>query len=193
MHLTFEAIKLKHLGNINGRSRWDFDIDKNIDAGEFLDNAFFYSVPTSFFVLDERIPKVLRELLTEAEGCLKSNFLTGASACARKIIYELAVREKAEGSNYEDRIKSLKSKHPEVEAEFFDTLLTIQQVTSSKVHENSYDGWNAKHLRIILASISEVLHELYIVPALRDDRRKAIIALKGELVGTSKDIPPEQN
>ena len=140
-------------------------------------------------MLDERVPKVLRELLTEAEGCLKSNYLTGASACARKIIYELAILNKGEGDNYEDRIKSLKAKHPEVEPAFFDTLLTIQQVTSTKVHENSYDGWEAKHLRIILTALADVLHELYVVPALRSDRRKAILALKGELV----PIPVEKN
>lgn len=69
--------------------------------------------------------------------------------------------------NYEERIKALKDIHPEVEPAFFDTLLTIQQVTSTKVHENSYDGWEAKHLRIILASLSEVLHEIYVVPASR--------------------------
>lgn len=193
MHLTFEKIPTEHIGTVRNTPRWRFKIPDGIDAGEFLDNSFFYSVPTSFFVLDERVPKVLRELLTEAEGCLKSNFLTGASACARKIVYELAVLEKADGENYDDRIKSLKGKHPQIEPEFFDTLLTIQQVTSSKVHESSYDGWSAKHLRIILAALSEVLHELYVVPALRDDRRKAIVDLKSELVGPTKALPaPEK-
>jgi hypothetical protein len=183
MHLSFEKIQMQHIGQIRGGNRWYFDLEEGTDAGLFLDNIFFYSVPTSFFVLDERIPKPLRELLTEAEGCLKSNFLTGASACARKIVYELAILQGAEGDSYDDRIKSLKSKNLEVEPEFFDTLLTIQQVTSSKVHENSYDGWSAKHLRIILASLSEVLHEIYVVPALRNDRRKTIVALKDELIG----------
>lgn len=69
--------------------------------GAILDDAMFYSVPTSFFVLDERVPHVLRDLLTEAEGCLKSNFLTGASACARKIVYELAQIENATGDSKE--------------------------------------------------------------------------------------------
>jgi hypothetical protein len=132
------------------------------------------------------VPRILRELLTEAEGCLKSNFLTGASACARKIIYELATLSNATGENYDERVKSLKQLHPEIEPTFFDTLLTIQQVTSTKVHEQSYDGWEAKHLRIILASLSEVLHEIYVVPALRLDRRNAILALKNELVPPTK-------
>ena len=149
---------------------------------ESLDEQFFYSVPTSFFVLDKRIPKILRDLLTEAEGSLKSNFLTGASACARKIIYELGSLQEVDGDNYEDRIKSLKKAHPEVEPTYFDTLLTIQQVTSSKVHENSYDGWQSQHLKIILATLREILHELYVVPALRYDRRKSILDLKKALL-----------
>lgn len=182
MHLTFEKVTCTHVGNYGGHSAYRFDVKAGEDVGAKLDAAFFYSAPTSFFVLDTRVPKVLRELLVEAEGCLKSNFLTGASACARKIVYELGVLSKAEGANYEDRIKSLKTIHPEVEPAFFDTLLTIQQLTSTKVHEQSFDGWEAKHLRVILASLSDVLHELYVVPALRADRRRSMLDLKSELI-----------
>lgn len=191
MHLTFEDLDILHTGNVGKRAKWRFKIPWDDDTEGTLDQAFFYSVPTSFFVLDERVPRNLRELLTEAEGCLKSNFLTGSSACARKIVYELAIREEASGDNYDERIKSLKKKHPEIEPTFFDTLLTIQQVTSSKVHENSYDGWQAKHLRIILASISEVLHELYVVPAIRKDRRESILSLKSDLIGDVPAAPGE--
>lgn len=192
MHLTFDRLSLKDLP-YRGGSQWRFVLDKGVDPGAVLDRAFFYSVPTSFFVLDERVPRVLRELLTEAEGCLKSNFLTGASACARKIVYELAALRGASGDNYEDRIKSLKQLHTEVAPEFFDTLLTIQQVTSSKVHENAYDGWESQHLRIILASLSEVLHELYVAPALRADRRTSILSLKAELLGDSSPQNEDQS
>src|SRR2546427_1190452 len=108
MHLSFKELRITHLGQHSGQNRWRFEFDKGTDAGDALDRAFFYSVPTSFFVLDERVPRVLRELLTEAEGCLKSNYLTGASACARKIVYELANLSKAVGDNYEDRVKALK-------------------------------------------------------------------------------------
>lgn len=180
MHLSFQEIGTHVISKIPC-VLWHFGTpERNYAEGE-LDQAFFYSVPTSFFSLDKRVPKVLRELLTEAEGCLKTNFLTGASACVRKIVYELSKLEEASGDNYEDRIKSLKKIRPEVEATFFDMLLTIQQLTSSKVHENAYDGWEGKHLRIILASLSEVLHELYVIPALRKDRRTSILALKEEL------------
>lgn len=168
---------------------WLFKFSDDKGIPKLIDDFFFYSVPTSFFVMDQRIPKILRELLTEAEGCLKSNFLTGASACARKIVYEMTSTEKFDGSNYEDRIKSLKQKYPDVEQTYFDTLLTIQQVTSSKVHENSYDGWNSRHLRLILASLREMLHEIYVVPALREDKRKSISKLKEELLVKNVSSP----
>lgn len=98
------------------------------------------------------------------------------------MIYELSKREKASGENYADRIKSLKETHPEVEGTFFDTLLTIQEVTSSKVHEDAYDGWKTQHLRLILATLREILHELYVEPELRKDRRTSILAMKGEVI-----------
>ena len=122
MHLTFTKLDVVRWSE-NTYRQWRFDLPSDVDEGDVLDAAMFYSVPTSFFVLDERVPHVLRDLLTEAEGCLKSNFLTGASACARKIVYELARIENATGDSYEDRIKSLKSVHPEVEPTYFDTLL----------------------------------------------------------------------
>lgn len=177
MHLTFANNTFFK----NGRHFFNANID--------IDSTIFYSVPTSFFALDKSIPKTIRELFTEAEGCLKSNFLTGASACARKVVYELAVDQEADGENYDDRIKSLKSLLPLIDPTYFDTLMTIQQVTSTKVHENSYDGWQANHLRLILASLSEVLQEIYVLPNLREEKRKAILSMKEELTGSKK--PPK--
>ncbi len=187
MHLSYEELDTYWVDKIYRNRRFEFSNDEDIP--KLIDDFFFYSVPTSFFALDQRIPKILRELLTEAEGCLKSNFLTGASACARKIVYEMTSTEKFDGRNYEDRIKSLKQKYPGVEQTYFDTLLTIQQVTSSKVHENSYDGWNSRHLRLILASLREMLHEIYVVPALREDKRKSILKLKEELLVKNVSSP----
>jgi hypothetical protein len=181
MHLSFdENLMAYHIGNWGGKSRYRFNL------GDSLDDRFFYSVPTSFFVMDKRVPRILRELLTEAEGCLKSNFLTGASAGARKIIYELAVLQQASGDNYEDRIKSLKRTNRDVDETFFDTLLTIQQVTSSKVHEEAFDGWEAKHLRLILSTLAEVLREIYVVPAVKDQKRQNILKLRDELLGSKE-------
>ncbi len=174
MHLTFNDITY-HTGVA-------YRFKKEID----IDDALFFSVPSSFFVVDNRIPRELRELMAEAEGCLKSNFLTGASACARKIVYELALRMKAKGEHYDDRVKALKTVLPDVDPTYFDTLLTIQEVTSDKVHEASFDGWEGKHLRLILASLSEVLNEIFVVPAVREAKRQSIVGLKAQVLGGKK-------
>jgi hypothetical protein len=181
MHLTFEDINYQGLGYAN-RNRFA------IEEGEDLDSKFFYSVPTSFFALDKRIPKVLRLLFVEAEGCLKSNYLTGASVCVRKIIYELAILENAIGDNYDERIKSLKEIRSDVEPEYFDTLLTIQQLTSDKVHEDSYDGWESSHLKLLLSTLGEILTLMYVIPEMRKEKRIAILNLKQKLTGDDKNV-----
>lgn len=146
-----------------------------------LDSVIFYSVPTSFFVMDDRIPRVLRELITEAEGSLKMNFLTGASACTRKAIYELLVAEKVEGTDYAARIKSLKAKHPDVDPSLFDVLAHIQDMTSDKVHEQSWDKWDSPQLRLILETLKAVFHEIYVVPNERQARAQAVIQMREQL------------
>lgn len=143
MHLSFYEIHIQHYLNRNHVAHYRF---RQYTSDNFsldnIDNLIFYSVPSSFFVIDERIPKVIRELITEAEGCVKMNFLTGASACTRKAIYELTIREKAEGGNYEERIKFLKTKFPQIDPTYFDVLSHIKDMTSDKVHEQSWDKWD---------------------------------------------------
>ncbi len=152
-----------------------------------IDDKIFYSVPTSFHTIDSRIPRVLREVLAEAQQSQKSNLLTGASACARKVVYELARIEKATGDSYEDRIKSLKEKLTRVPPEYFDTLAAIQKITSEKVHEDSYDGWESSHLTLILATLSEILEEIYVKPAVQEESRQSILDLKEKLLGGQKE------
>lgn len=179
MHLSFNDIPLSSTGYSN---RWNLNVEDDVN----IDDLFFYSVPTSFFSIDSRVPKVLRELMTEAEGSLKSNYLTGASVCARKMIYELAIIEGAEGDNYDERIKSLKKVRQDVDEEYFDTLLTIQQVTSDKVHEESYDEWEAKHLKLILSTLREIFEDMYVIPELKKEKRKAILELKEKIIGKAQ-------
>lgn len=163
MHLTFKDLQDHILGYRHFKD--------NVD----LDAAFFYSVPTSFFVIDTRIPSIIRELVTEAEGCIKMNFLTGASACCRKAIYELTVKEKAEGSDYEERIKFLKKKFPAIDADLFDILCNIKDMTSDKIHEQSWDKWNSGHLKLFLETLKAVLHEIYVVP---DEKKQRFLKVK---------------
>jgi len=154
MHLSYEDLASYSMGY----KSYIFNIEVD------LDSVIFYSVPTSFFVIDSRIPKIIRELISEAEGCLKMNFMTGASACMRKAIYELLVLEKVAGEHYEDRIKALKEKYPTSDPELFDIVGQIQQMTSDKIHEQSWEEWDSKNLRLIIETLRTILYDIYVTP-----------------------------
>ena len=156
-----------------------------------LDSHIFYSVPTSFFVLDYRIPAVIRDLVTEAESARKLNLLTGASACARKAIYEFLVKEGADGQHYEDKIKSLKTKFPNVDPDLFDVLGHIQDMTSDKVHEQSWPKWNSANLTLIIETLKAVLHEVYVVPQERARRSSKVRELLQSVRGKGKPVDGE--
>ncbi len=171
MHLSYKNI-VDETKKWFGSARFQFKKDVDIDS------ELFYSVPTSFFVVDKRIPGIIRELISEAEGCLKMNYLTGASACARKAIYELLVLEAVEGKEYDDRIKSLKKKHPEIDTSLFDILGHIQDMTSDKLHEQSWDKWESDHLKLIIADLQDVLYFIYVLPKEKEERSVRIKQLQ---------------
>ncbi len=181
MHLSYDEIRDKHPINLYRMNSFAPNID--------IDSHIFYSVPTSFFVIDNRIPKEIRELVSEAEGCLKMNFLTGASACARKAIYELTVNEHAQGTDYESKIKSLKAKHPGIDPVLFDGLAHIQDMTSDKVHEQSWPSWDSPHLKLILETLKAVLHEIYVLPDEKKERSKNVQALRANVMKKPKTKP----
>lgn len=168
MHLSYEDIT-RHVSPPYNSIEYYVFID-NID----IDSKIFYSVPTSFFVMDSRIPSIVRELITEAEGCLKMNFLTGASACMRKAIYEFTIKEKAEGKDYKSKIKFLKSKYKSVDPSLFDILAAIKDMTSDKIHEQSWDKWDSANLKLIIETLKTILYEIYVSPRKKEERRKAV-------------------
>jgi len=182
MHLSYEEIHDKQYIGDGYRTKTQFK--EGID----IDSKMFYSVPTSFFVLDNRIPGVIRELITEAEGCLKMNYLTGASACMRKAVYELLIHEKATGEDYGDRIKSLKKMHPETDASLFDILSSIKGMTSEKVHEQSWDEWNSATLQFIIETLKTVLHDIYVIPQIKKERYVKIQQLSEKIYKDKKGI-----
>jgi len=176
MHLSFQDILNRRQGFLyQGHQYYRFSPDINIDS------LIFYSQPTSFFVVDKRIPRILRELITEAEGCLKMNYLTGSSACMRKAIYELLILEKAVGDDYENRIKSLKKLHPDSDPNLFDILAHIQQMTSDKIHEQSWDKWDSPNLKLIIETIKTVLFDIYVLPEIKKERSLQIEKLQEDM------------
>ena len=177
MHLSYED--LREIQS-NGQRAHNFAPGINIDSN------LFHSVPTSFFVLDNRIPSILRDLITEAEGCQKMNFFTGASACVRKTIYELTVIGNSGDGDYESKIKELKTKYGEVNPIFFDTLVAIKDITSDKVHEQSWEAWDSNTLRIIIEVLKTGLYEMFVLPDEKKERQSVINTLRDKIRQSKK-------
>ena len=186
LHFTFSEIRAK---DQYGRPTGDFA--KNDD----IDGALFFSQPSSFFALDERIPREIRELIFEAEKSRQANLLVGASACLRKAIYELLVYEKAIVKNtktghadYQASIKNLKTKFPSVAPELFDALGDIQEMASDNIHEGSWEAWDSPKLRFIIELAKATLHEIYVVPEERKERLGVLGQMKS-IFANSKNVP----
>lgn len=178
IHLSFK--ELRHSYVEYNRTKYNNRFADGIE----IDSELFFSQPTSYFILDNRIPEKVRELVYEAENSRKSNFLVGASACLRKAIYELLDHEKSIIKNsktgyadYQASIKKLKEKFSSVAPELFDALSDIQEMASDNVHEGSWEAWDSKKLRFIIELAKATLHEMYVVP----EERKERLGLLGQM------------
>ena len=188
IHLSYKDLRKKSFLDSNLLEPTFADI---ID----IDSELFFSQPTSFFVLDNRIPKKIRELVSEAENSRKANFLVGSSASIRKAIYELlkhenviVKNEKTGRADYQSSIESLKQKFSKIEPEHFDDLGNIQKMTSDQVHEDSWEAWDSNNLRFIIELTKTILYEIYVVPAERKNRSGQLSQMKSELSGSKKQL-----
>ncbi|MDA0901969.1 MAG: hypothetical protein O3B09_00975, partial [Proteobacteria bacterium] len=141
---------------------------------EEIDEHMIMHIPTSFCVIDQNIPKKLRNLIEEAEKCVKSNCLTGASACIRKAIYQFISDENLEGKRFEEKIKSLKSKHPNLDDSYIHILSAMRGITSDQVHEDSYQDFDNQHAKTYIELLKEIFREVYVVPKERKDKNSKI-------------------
>lgn len=189
MHLSFKELRKGYL-QYGGRVQYE---NKFAD-GTDIDKSIFFSQPTSYFILDSRMPEVVRGLVYEAENSRKSNFLVGASACLRKAIYELLEHEKAIVENpktgwadYQESIKNLKLKFPSAAPELFDALGDIQEMVSNNVHEGSWEAWDSSKLTTFIELTKAILHEMYVVPAERKERLSVLNKLKSDFATSKKE------
>jgi hypothetical protein len=190
MHLSFKELRDSYVQY--SRTEYNNRFADEID----IDSELFFSQPTSYFILDSRIPEKVRELVYEAENSRKSNYLVGASACLRKAIYELLEHEKTIIKNpktgyadYQASIKSLKDKFSAVASELFDALGHIQEMASDNVHEGSWEAWDSPKLRFIIELTKATLHEMYVVPEERKERLGLLGQMKSAFSNSKSPSP----
>ena len=144
------------------------DIDK-------IDSNIIMSIPTPRFIIDAGIPRKLKDLLIESLKCVKENALTGASACIRKAIYQFLKDVNAQGSNYDDKIKSIKKTYTQIE-DYLDILKGIKGITSDQVHEDSFSSFSSDEATSYIAILEEIFKEVFVIPEERKRKKEVIMA-----------------
>lgn len=146
------------------------------------DNTIILNIPSSFFTIDERISRKLRDLIEEAEKCIKNNCLTGASACIRKAIYEFLIKEEAIGESYEDKMKSLKGKYKLLDDDYIDMLVGIQGIMCDQVHEQSiHEKFSSQEAKAYIEVLKEIFNQVYVVPEKLKKQKNKICNLYGSI------------
>jgi hypothetical protein len=128
------------------------------------DDVSSYGSP-AFLNVDGRVPSVLRDLLVEADGCAKNNYLTGGTACAQRTIQVLLTMEKTEGPDIQARVRALGEKYPAVPQMLTTVLLQFGDAASR-------DGakLNAPGLNLLTVTLKAIAHEIYVLGPERAER-----------------------
>ena len=152
-----------------------------------IDDYIFHSIPSTSFVLDERIPKVLRDLFNEADECRKANLKIGAAACLRKFIYTFLYKQLNEikkcnppkrieemgYKNYDECITEIKEAFPKLNT-YFEILSQIKGITSDQIHEESWGEMSSEQLSLYLRVLETLMNEVYVQPAIQNERHRLI-------------------
>ena len=120
-----------------------------------------------FLTVDNRAPAAVRELLIEADGCLKAGFLTGGTVCAQRAIQTLLQHEAAEGGSYEARLHALSQKFPSVPQSLFALCIRLGE-NASKDHPSL----DVERLKVLTVALKIMLYEIYVLGPDRVERLK---------------------
>jgi len=121
----------------------------------------------AFLTIDSRSPASVRELLLEADGCLKAGFLTGGTVCAQRAIQALIQHENVDGASHEAKLHALGKKYPSAPQSLF--ALCIRLGDSSSKGDTSLE---ADRLKVLTVALKILLYEIYVLGPDRADRLK---------------------
>jgi hypothetical protein len=122
----------------------------------------------AFLTLDTRAPAGVRELLLEADGCLKAGFLVGGTVCAQRAVQALLQHENAEGASYEARLHGLSQKYPSVPQSLFALCIRLGGESSAK----EPPALDTERLKVLTVALKIMLYEIYVLGPDRTERLK---------------------
>lgn len=128
----------------------------------------------SFLNPHPKIPVAIRDLLVEADGCIRSGFLIGGAACARRAVEMLLTATKADGETYEARLEWVHKTHAVPQM----LTMIVAQCGNPNVRDARL---GQKTLELFVAAIKAVLYELYVLGPDRTERLQHIRRLVSQV------------
>jgi len=125
------------------------------------------STSPAFLTIDNRAPGAIRDLLGEADGCLKAGFLTGGTVCAQRAIHLLLQHEGADGASYEARLHALSQKYPSVPQPLFALCIRLGDAPGKE-----HPALDVERLKVLCVALKIMLYEIYVLGPDRSDRLK---------------------
>ncbi|MGH9174163.1 MAG: hypothetical protein ACRD1H_07380, partial [Vicinamibacterales bacterium] len=136
------------------------------------------AVPT-FLNVDSRVPGALRDLLAEADGCLKMGFLLGGTVCAQRAIQTLLTLEDVNGPNDDARLRALSDKYAGVPKVLFAVCARFREASAG-----DQTPLDKERLNLLMVTLKFMLYEIYVIARERTESlehlQKILERLDGE-------------
>lgn len=108
----------------------------------------------NFLNVDNRVPGALRDLLAEADGCLKMGFLLGGTVCSQRAIQTLLTQEEVSGANDDARLRALSDKYPGVPKVLFAVCARFREDQSPL---------DKDRLNLLMVTLKFLMYEIYVI------------------------------
>jgi hypothetical protein len=135
------------------------------------------AVPT-FLNVDGRVPAALRDLLAEADGCLKMGFLLGGTVCAQRAIQTILTIEDVNGANDDARLRGLSDKYPGVPKVLFAVCARFREASTDQT------PLDKDRLNLLMVTLKFMFYEIFVIARERKESlehlQKILERLDGE-------------
>ena len=133
----------------------------------------------NFLNVDSRVPGALRDLLAEADGCLKMGFLLGGTVCAQRAIQSVLTLEEVTGANDDARLRGLSDKYPGVPKVLFAVCVRFRDAAAG-----DQTPLDKERLNLLMVTLKFMLYEIYVIARERKESlehlQKILERLDGE-------------
>lgn len=131
-----------------------------------------------FLTVDNRVPSALRDLLTEADGCLKMGFLLGGTVCSQRAIQTVLTLEEVTGANDDARLRALSDKYPGVPKVLFAVCARFREAPADQA------PLDKERLNLLMVTLKFMFYEIYVIARERTESlehlQKILERLDGE-------------